>query len=77
MVSAHTRVHGAAPTESKVLKFAASDASWMSAAGITGIIYGPTGRYLSRPDERCETRDLVRAAQVYACVIGELCARDP
>jgi acetylornithine deacetylase len=76
VVSAHTRVHGAAPTESKVLKFAASDASWMSAAGITGIIYGPTGRYLSRPDERCESRDVVRAAQAYACVIAELCARE-
>ncbi len=58
-----------------MLKFAASDASWMAAAGITGIVYGPTGRYLSRPDERCRTDELVRAAEAYACVIADICTR--
>lgn len=76
VAAAHARVNGKPPTESRVLKFAASDASWMAAAGITGIIYGPTGQYLSRPDERCETADLVRAARAYACIIADLCTRD-
>lgn len=75
VVAAHTRVHGAAPKPATVLKFAASDASWMQAAGMTGIIYGPTGRYLSRPDERCQTSDLVQAARAYACVIADMCTR--
>lgn len=71
--AAHRRVHGADPKPATVLKFAASDASWMAAAGMTGVIYGPTGRYLSRPDERCRTDDLVQAARAYACVIADIC----
>lgn len=73
---AHQEVNGKDATWSEVLRFAASDASWMHAAGIPGVIYGPTGRYLSRPDERCEVADLVRAAKAYACVIADLCAHD-
>ena len=73
VAAAHRRVHGHDPKPATVLKFAASDASWLAAAGITGIVYGPTGRYLSRPDERCQTDDLVRAAQAYACVIADIC----
>jgi acetylornithine deacetylase len=69
----HAHLHGAAPQESTVLKFAASDASWLGAAGISGVIYGPAGRYLSRPDERCETREVVAMAQVCAGLIAELC----
>lgn len=75
VVAAHRYVNGVGPQESQVLKFAASDASWMGAAGIPGIIYGPTGRYLSRPDERCETTDLVRATKAYACIIADICGR--
>lgn len=71
--AAHRQVRGAEPVESEVLKFAASDAAWMSAAGIPGIIYGPTGKYLSRPDERCEVSDLVDSAKIYAATIVELC----
>jgi len=76
VIEAHRYVNGTEPKPATVLKFAASDASWLSAAGIPGIIYGPTGRYLSRPDERCETADLVRAAKAYACVIADICTRD-
>lgn len=76
VADAHAHVLGQVPTESKVLKFAASDASWMAAAGITGIIYGPTGRFLSRPDERCETQQLVDVTKVYACIIADICNRD-
>ena len=71
--TAHTRVTGTPPRESRVLKFAASDASWLGLAGIPGIIYGPTGKYLSRPDERGSIADIVTAARVYACVIADIC----
>jgi acetylornithine deacetylase/succinyl-diaminopimelate desuccinylase-like protein len=47
----------------------------MSRAGIPGIVYGPTGKYLSRPDERGSIADLVVAAKVYAGVIADLCTR--
>ena len=73
MADAHKAVHGEAAAWSSILRFAASDAAWMDHAGITGVVYGPTGKYLSRPDERCELRDLVRAAQVYAAVIADTC----
>jgi acetylornithine deacetylase len=66
-------VNGEEASWSKILRFAASDAAWMDDAGITGIIYGPTGKYLSRPDERCEVKDLVRATKVYAGVIADIC----
>jgi len=72
----HARVTGRSAEESRVLRFAASDASWMAKAGIPGIIYGPTGRYLSRPDERGRIEDLVTATKVYAGVIADLCGRD-
>ena len=75
VVAAHQRVTGRAPRESELLKYAASDASWMSRAGIPGIVYGPTGKYLSRPDERGRIADLVTAAKVYAAVIADLCGR--
>jgi len=72
---AHEALHGRKAEPATVLKFAASDASWMSRAGITGVIYGPSGRYLSRPDERCETADIVNAAKVYAATIVAICAK--
>lgn len=75
VVAAHERIHGAQPKPATVLRFAASDASWMQAAGMTGVIYGPTGRYLSRPDERCLTSQLVQAARAYASVIADICTR--
>ncbi|MBM3508613.1 MAG: M20 family metallopeptidase [Alphaproteobacteria bacterium] len=73
VASAHRTVRGTAPQPATYLKYAASDASWMAAAGIPGVIYGPSGRYLSRPDERCAVKDIVDAARVYACVIAALC----
>ena len=70
---AHRLVHGSDASWSTILRFAASDASWMQEAGITGLIYGPTGKYLSRPDERCETADLVAATKAYAYAIADIC----
>lgn|GEM_PF-220330 len=70
----HQAVTGAPATWSKILKFAASDASWMSRAGIPGIVYGPTGKYLSRPDECGLVDDFVTVTKVYAATIAEMCA---
>ena len=75
VVANHELVTGVAPPESELLKYAASDASWMSRAGIPGIVYGPTGKYLSRPDERGSIEDLITATKVYAGVIADLCKR--
>lgn len=75
VVANHELVTGNTPPESEILKYAASDASWMSRAGIPGIVYGPTGKYLSRPDERGSVDDLVVATKVYAGVIADLCSR--
>lgn len=38
VIQAHRHVNGVAPSESKVLKFAASDASWLAHAGIPGLL---------------------------------------
>ena len=70
---AHAQVAGTEPGWSEVLKYAASDASWMARAGIDGVVYGPTGRYLSRPDERGLVSDFVTATRVYANAIVDLC----
>ncbi len=75
VAATHELVTGRMPKESELLKYAASDASWMSRAGIPGIVYGPTGRYLSRPDERGSVNDLTTATKIYAGVIADLCTR--
>lgn len=76
IAQAHELVHGRPPEWSKILRFAASDASVMQEGGITGLIYGPTGKYLSRPDERCEVADLVAATRAYAFAIASICGAD-
>jgi acetylornithine deacetylase len=40
--------------------------SYLSAAGMQGVVYGPGGKYNTMPDERVDIRDIVRATQVYA-----------
>lgn len=70
----HEAVIGAPPGWSKVLKFAASDASWMARAGIPGVVYGPTGKYLSRPDERGRVDDFIAVTKIYAATIVRLCS---
>lgn len=74
VIDAHQRINGGRPADRESLTRAASDASWLALAGIEGVIYGAAGRYVSRPDERCEVDQLIRAAKVYACVLVDLCA---
>jgi acetylornithine deacetylase len=75
LAAAHFHVTGEALRETDIRKFGATDASWMARAGIKGLIYGPAGRYLSRPDERGRIDDLVTAAKVYACIIADVCTK--
>jgi acetylornithine deacetylase len=75
VAAAHRTVVGGEPEWGGVTKFAGSDAAHLANAGIPGLLYGPGGRFLSRPDERVEVRDLVSAARVYALVAADLCNR--
>ncbi|HJO96439.1 MAG: M20/M25/M40 family metallo-hydrolase [Rhodospirillales bacterium] len=75
LAAAHQHVTGEELRETDIRKFGATDASFMARAGIKGLIYGPAGRYLSRPDERGRVDDLVTAAKVYACIIADICTK--
>jgi acetylornithine deacetylase len=72
---AHRTVIGGEPEWGGVTRFAGSDAAHLWNAGIPGLLYGPGGRFLSRPDEKVEVRDIVAAARVYALVAADLCSR--
>jgi acetylornithine deacetylase len=72
---AHRLVTGRSASENRSLLTAASDASWLAHAGIPGVVYGPAGKYLSRPDEHVQIHDVLTAAKVYAVMIADLCSR--
>ena len=76
VVRAHRAVVGEEPKIGDVApyKFYGTDATHLSRAGMTGLVYGPGGKYNTMPDERVELRDLFNAARVYARVIVETCA---
>ena len=72
---AHLEVFGEEPQVGGLSpqKYCGSDAAHLAAAGIPGILYGPGGKYLSRPDERVELAAIYSAARVYALVAAEAC----
>ena len=76
VLRAHRAVVGEEPKIGDVTpyKFYGTDAAHLSRAGMTGLVYGPGGKYNTMPDERVELRDLCNAARVYARVIVETCA---
>ena len=76
VLQAHDQVTGAAPKVGAVApyKFYGTDAAHLAQAGMTGLVYGPGGKYNTMPDERVELRDLFNAARVYARVIVATCA---
>ena len=76
VVTAHERVTGAPPRLGDVApyKFYGTDAARLAEAGMTGLVYGPGGKYNTMPDERVELTDLVAAARVYARAIVDTCA---
>ncbi len=49
-----------------------TDAAHLSKAGIRGVIYGPSGKFTSRPDERVEVNEIVDAAKAYTLAIAEI-----
>lgn len=75
VLRAHRAVVGEEPKIGDVApyKFYGTDAAHLSRAGMTGLVYGPGGKYNTMPDERVELRDLCNAARVYARVIVETC----
>jgi acetylornithine deacetylase len=68
---AHAAIRGAPPRTGAVgpARFYGTDAAHLADAGMTGIVYGPGGRYNTMPDERVDLIDLIDAAKVYARVI--------
>jgi acetylornithine deacetylase len=75
VLEAHRAVRGEEPKVGDVApyKFYGTDASHLAKAGMTGLVYGPGGKYNTMPDERVELRDLFDAARVYARAIVETC----
>lgn len=49
-----------------------SDAGHLNHAGMTGVLYGPGGKFLSRPDERVPVQDIVNCAKTYVLTIADL-----
>lgn len=74
--SAHTAAVGTAPHEGAVApyKFYGTDAYHLASAGMTGVVYGPGGKYNTMPDERVELADLFTAAEVYTRAIVGVCS---
>jgi acetylornithine deacetylase len=55
-------------------KFYGTDGAHLaSTGGMTGVVYGPGGKYNTMADERVEIADLVAAARVYALAIVDTC----
>lgn len=73
VAAAHRRVTGQEAKPSYYVKFGVADTRFFVAKGVDGLIYGPSGKYLSGPDERCEVEQIVTAAKVYACTIADVC----
>lgn len=73
--AAHTQTTGAEPLEGAVApyKFYGTDAYHLASAGMTGVVYGPGGKYNTMPDERVDLADLYTAAEVYTRAIVEVC----
>jgi acetylornithine deacetylase len=73
--TAHEQLRGVAPIVGDIgpARFAGADSAHLAAAGMTGLLYGPGGEYLSVPDERVRAEDIVTAAQVYAMTAATIC----
>lgn len=76
VAEAHEKVTGSAPLVGDVApyKYYGTDASHLANAGMTGVVYGPGGKYNTMPDERVELLDLVNATKVYARTIVSVCS---
>jgi len=52
-------------------RFFGSDAAHLAAAGMTGLLYGPGGRFNTMPDERVAITEIETASKVYACTVAD------
>lgn len=53
-------------------KFFGSDAAHLAAAGMTGLLYGPGGKFNTMPDERVSIDEMVVASKTYARVTADI-----
>lgn len=53
--------------------FYGTDAGHLYAAGMTGVVCGPGGRYNTMPDERVDIRDYLDMVRIYILSIMEIC----
>lgn len=75
VAAAHSAATGSSPRIGAVspYKFYGTDAFHLAAAGMTGVVYGPGGKFNTMPDERVELADLFTAAEVYVRAIVDVC----
>jgi acetylornithine deacetylase len=75
VAAAHRAVTGRACEVGAIgpARFYGTDAAHLADAGMTGLVYGPGGRYNTMPDERVDLPDLFTAARVYARAIVATC----
>ena len=50
-------------------RFFGSDAAHLAEAGMTGLLYGPGGKFNTMPDERVSIGEMEVAAKVYAATM--------
>ncbi|MBI1773910.1 MAG: M20/M25/M40 family metallo-hydrolase [Proteobacteria bacterium] len=75
VADAHRRVTNSEPAIGPIGpgRFYGTDAAHLADAGMTGLVYGPGGRYNTMPDERVDLVDLYACARVYARAIVAIC----
>jgi acetylornithine deacetylase len=76
LAAAHREVTGQEPRVGDVApyKFYGTDAAHLAGqGGMTGVVYGPGGKYNTMADERVDVADLVAAARAYALTIVDTC----
>jgi len=74
VADAHRRVVGEPPKIGMhtPAKFFGSDAAHLAAAGMTGVLYGPGGKFNTMPDERVAINEMEIASKVYAAAVVNL-----
>jgi acetylornithine deacetylase len=71
---AHKAVTGKAPKIGMhtPARFFGSDAAHLAKAGMTGLLYGPGGKFNTMPDERVSIGEMEVAAKVYAATMFDI-----
>lgn len=74
LAKAHEAITGTKPKigAHTPAKFFGSDAAHLAAAGMTGLLYGPGGKYNTMPDERVAIDEMVIASKAYARTATEI-----